>query len=273
MINGLIPTGGGDDPKSDRLTIKDMRKKFAATGADMWEKANKTGDYSKRNIQHMAMAAKAVGIDPMTALALSMQETKLGEADGNLGHVLQKTMDEYAKNPEYQKLVSQYKDIDPNAIASMYHLKGKFDVADKKGMKDEALRLQLYNGTYLKPDYSERDYVASQGRDPNIMYGLDLRKTGPIDLLKNPLYGKTVLDLRENVLKQNPELLSFVNDTLAGKVPLMGNSPAQPKVAGNKPIIEADGKQFVEDENGDLVDVATWNKLKGMAQSLMPQNR
>ncbi len=41
---------------------------------------------------------------------------------------------------------------------------------------------------------------------PTKYYGLDVTEKAPLDLKKNPLYGKTIQDLRDNVIKKNPRI-------------------------------------------------------------------
>jgi hypothetical protein len=43
------------------------------------------------------------------------------------------------------------------------------------------------------------------------IYGVPLPKEG-IDMRKNPLYGKRVLDLRDNVLRKDEQLANYIKN-------------------------------------------------------------
>lgn len=294
LLDAALNSGGGEGPgtpkpptKDERILINDLRKKLAASEVDMYDNARKTGEYSKGYIQHIVSAGKRLGLDPLTTLAVAMQETKIGNLDGNLGHILLSEKEKMDKDQAFAKLKEQHKDLHPEALAMAYFLKNKLDISKNK-WKDEARQLQFYNGMGTISPKTEADYHKSLGLNPNIMYGLDLTKTGPINMAENPLYGKSVIDLRDNVLKQNPELLTFINDTISGKAPLIPYSLAQgiptqakPEWAGagaprskataarpadtawdGSPVELINGEAFVRNNDDDLVPLFLWNNHK-----------
>jgi aldehyde:ferredoxin oxidoreductase len=189
------PPPDNSGPGDDKISINDSA-------------GIKTGKYSKDRIQGLIKAAKAVGMDPsrvLQAVAVDLQETGLGtekvkmrrgkqEAEPGQVHDFseqqQKELDEIAEktdaSPEYLKL----------AIA----LRDKLKVADKLGYKDEAQRLQAYNGYGIitKDKFGGADKA----------YGVPIGEG--IDLKKNPLYGKRVLQLSKD-LQSNQEVMSLIN--------------------------------------------------------------
>lgn len=64
-------------------------------------------------------------------------------------------------------------------------LKYKMDYAKRLGYNDELFQIQAYNGLGYNDDYG-------------------------VDMKKNPIYGKQIQDLKENVIKKNPEIQDFI---------------------------------------------------------------
>jgi len=46
---------------------------------------------------------------------------------------------------------------------------------------------------------------------PENYYGLRVTQDNPLDMRKNPVYGKTIQDLRDNVIKTSPEIQGLIN--------------------------------------------------------------
>lgn len=68
-----------------------------------------------------------------------------------------------------------------------------------KNKVTEAEQIQGWNGYgTITPDNNE--YPSGK------LYGVDL----PIDFDKDPVYGKTIINLRDSVIKQNPEVVRIV---------------------------------------------------------------
>lgn len=166
-----------DFPK-EFINLKDTRKVRATTG----EKINpnvdlKADKYNKAIIDNIIKKAKAVGVDPSTMLAIALQETNFGKTDSNLGHV--------------KKGYKGY----PYSYIDFYKQK-----LNEAKFKDELLQIQYYNGLGTVYPETEEDY---HGYEMQKIYGVPLPASG-INMRKNPLYGKQIIDLRDNVILKNP---------------------------------------------------------------------
>ncbi len=177
-------TGGGGGGKK---IIKDTRKSDAVSGLPVNDKNKQDVTINPDVVGRIIKEAKSQGVDPYTALAVAHQETKLGtrgeEAEGNPFHIL-----EGAKTDDAIK-------------EGVSILKSKLAYGKKLGKTDEASQIQAYNG-YGKVGMN------TEGRQKS-MYGLDLSK-GNIDMNTNPVYGKRVMDIRDNILKKNPDIQNMV---------------------------------------------------------------
>lgn len=175
--------GGGDGGK----VIKDTRKTDAVSGLPVNDKNKQDVTINPDVVGKIIKEAKSQGVDPYTALAVAHQETKLGtqgeEAETNPFHLLGggKTDDAIKEGVSF--------------------LKQKLDYGKKLGKTDEASQIQAYNG-YGKVGMN------TEGKQKS-MYGLDLSK-GNIDMNTNPVYGKRIMDIRDNILKKNPDILNMV---------------------------------------------------------------
>lgn len=172
----------------ESILIKDNRKIRKTTG----EKINpnidlKTGSYNKSTIQEIVKRAKQLGIDPYLALSVGLQETNLGKTDTNIGHIV----GENTGNPYL------YLNI----------LKEKIDKGKKLFPDDIEKQIQVYNGLGKINATTENDY---HGFNMKKIYGVPIPKEG-INMKETPLYGKEILDIRDNILKQNPELIKYVD--------------------------------------------------------------
>lgn len=125
---------------------------------------------------------------------MDLAETGWGNADDNIGHVLNGK----GENPADQ-------------FVNAYINKMKY--ADDLHIKDPLKRLQVYNGMGSVYPTTEQQY---HGFKANAFYGVPVPKTG-INLAKNPLYGKEIVDLRDNVLKKNPRFVSFMDNLYGNK--------------------------------------------------------
>lgn len=127
--------------------------------------------------------AKSAGVDPYTAIAMSMQETGLGNgwADNPF----------HLTNPKTDNTIKE----------SMEFLKEKFKYGQKLGKKTEAELLQAWNG------YGKITPKSELGG--NMYYGVDVSKN-PIDMNTNPVYGNRIIDLRDNVIKKNPSIVKMI---------------------------------------------------------------
>jgi len=78
-------------------------------------------------------------------------------------------------------------------------LKQKFDYAKKLGYKDEVNQIQAFNGLGV---------LTTERAGSNINYGIK----GDIDMRKTPVYGNRIKELRENVIKINPQIQKMINE-------------------------------------------------------------
>ena len=178
-----------------RVHINDPRTINATSGKPINPNVDlKSGDYHTGVIGEIARAAREYGIDPQELMSMGLQESNLGKTDPNYGHVL-----------DYR---------DPQNRGAAYDMAfaktEKNKVADEKGYTDdEVRRIQTYNGLGNVYPWTELDY---HGKPMKSIYGVPLTNAG-INMVDNPLYGKRIMDLRDNVLKnpQNAQYNQFLD--------------------------------------------------------------
>lgn len=141
---------------------------------------------SKKVISDIIKEANIAGVDPYTALALSFQETGIGDGwKDNPFHLT---------TPQTDNVIRE----------SLDFLKQKMEYGKKLGKKSEAEIIQAWNG------YGKITPKSEYGG--NMYYGVDVSKN-PIDMNKTPVYGNRILDIRDNVLKKNKEIQDLVSKT------------------------------------------------------------
>jgi hypothetical protein len=205
--------GGGIDPFSSSyalqpaktaptmIDIQDTRKLNPVTGKALTDKQKKSVKVNQDYITDIIGQAKAAGIDPYTALAVSYQESGFGNGDklfnlnpqvfgkpfGNAEEGMKSLQDmfKYAKNLQGRGVVPQ----------------------------GEEFLLQGNNG-YGKIKKGHADLEGS-----NSIYGMPIPDEG-IDFKKNPYYGRTVLSLRDEILKNNRSISDLIQNTPAMKKPI-----------------------------------------------------
>lgn len=186
------------------LDIVDPRKKMATTNQPLRPNSDLVGGkYSSKHLDKLMQEAKRQGLskeDMMNLSAMGFQETKWGRTDGNIGHV-QRSFDDPGSFDDYTDFIDAYK--------------SKMKLADRLKIKDPALRLQVYNGLGTITPKTEKDY---HGFEMQKIYGVPIPKGG-INMRKNPLYGKQVMDIRDNVLAKNPEYLQYMDSIYKAPVP------------------------------------------------------
>ena len=188
----LIP---GTNIEYNSIFIKDDRKVSLASGnAIRPNKDLKSGEYNKAIIENIVDASLKHGVDPYYALSTGLQETGLGNSDDNIGHVIGSGWSD--KIPEG---VSQEE-------AMVMAIKIKQEEAKKLGLKNEYDIIQHYNGRHEKGLHkdTEKGYY---GKSNQSYYGVPL----PINTKTNPVYGRQIVDLRDNVLKKNNDIVNIVN--------------------------------------------------------------
>lgn len=181
---------GTDTPKESieeqsqpqRVSIRDTRQVDEATGTPLKDTSRFHAQPEADHIRQVVSSARKNGVNPYTALAINLAETRFTD----------KT------NPFMLNSYNQYGDV---IDESMKFLAEKQKYANRLGKTNEADVIQAWNG------YGT---IAGQG----LMYGIDTN-TNPIDMNSNPVYGKRVIDLRDRVLKKNPEVTKLVDEVLS----------------------------------------------------------
>lgn len=192
-------------PKTPRLPgkykINDLRKVSGTTGRPIDPKTELlTGQYDGERMENIVKAAKRYGIDPYTALAIDLQETGLGNnSPGSIGHTMMDFRQMIPTKMPSEEESDEY-DMYARAIAT------KMQYADKLGIKDPLVRLQVYNGLGKIFPETEQDY---HGFKMKKIYGVTVPRGG-IDMRKNPLYGKRVSDIRDNILRKDKNLDAYI---------------------------------------------------------------
>ena len=232
VINKSAPEK--NSPKT--FKIEDKRKVLATSGNPIRPNVDLTsGEYDLDVLNGIIESAKRNKLsieDAKNLAAIAFQETKFGKVDENLGHVFD--------NVESRS--------DLEALTNAYITKMK--EADRLGIKDDATRLQVYNGLGVIKPSTEQDY---HGFKMKKIYGVPVPNEG-INMKKNPLYGKQIMDLRDNVLNQNPEYVNYLNTAYNSKNPVPIYSDIELKSWAPRPLLgkfQSGGK--VNDNNGYLI--------------------
>lgn len=180
---------------SEYLDLKDERKIRSTTGLPIDPNTDLlSGKYKKDTINDIIYYAKKHDVDPYTALAVGLQETGLGTSDPNIGHTIGDQDVERGEN-EIEDFVKVLK----------YKTS---DYAKKQGISDddEEKRLQAYNGYGNVNTETEEDYHGFKMRK---IYGVPIPKEG-INMKENPLYGRQIIDIRDNVIKKNKNINELI---------------------------------------------------------------
>ena len=194
LVGGIINNFGliSQMKKPSTIPINDTRKIDLASNTLIGDRNNLSGKADLETVNDIIKASKKVGFDPYTALAIAHQETGLSaENEENPFHGWGESM-VFGNTPaeSYEKQVAMLKD--------------KFAHAQNKlGKKTEPEIIQSWNG------YGKVGKVSDEGTN-NKLYGIDVSKN-PIDMNTNPVYGKRIIDIRENIIKKHPEIVNIVN--------------------------------------------------------------
>lgn len=167
-----------------KVRLRDERQVEQATGSPLSDKMKFHAEIDTQYLQQVTATARKHGVDPYTALAINLAETGFDP--------------EQMKNPFMLGNYNQYGDVVDESIKYMANQQ---KYAKKLGKKKEEDIIQAWNGYGTLKDRGN-------------LYGIDTNKT-PIDMNKNPIYGKRILDLRENVIKRNPDIKNIVDGVLA----------------------------------------------------------
>lgn len=209
IIDWFMSLFSDDEPKPAAKTprlpgkfkINDLRKMSMTTGKAIDPRSELvTGEYDGERIENIVKAARRYGMDPYTAIAIDLQETGLGNhSEGRMGHSLLNRNELIPTKMGSEEEADDY-DLYVRSIAT------KMKYADKLGIKDPYVRLQAYNGLGKIFPETEQNY---HGFKMKKIYGVPVPKTG-IDMRKNPLYGKRVSDIRDNILRKDKNLDAYI---------------------------------------------------------------
>lgn len=222
-VGAARTTGSSNDPitlykPNDTVRVvqlRDNRKINPATGTPYKTPGSKGIRANEEDIKTIISHAKAGGIDPKTALAIALQETNIGQLDPNYGSAWSTFADEGI--PEDR---NKYANILTKAIkekmAYAKELRGKGILP-----QGEEYDIQTYNGLgMLRPTAS----IGGRLQDTSY-YGIPVTASSPLNLKKNPAYGKIVRQLRDEVIGTNPDILKLIESTPAyGQLPATNSS-------------------------------------------------
>jgi len=175
----------------ETLEIKDPRKIRKTTGKPINPNVDLvSGKYNTFLIKEALEDAKKYGLskeDAWNLAAIGFQESGWGKTDPNLGHI----KNDVSAGATENKFLNAYLN--------------KMKRADQLKITDPELRLQVYNGLGLIKPETEQKY---HGFKMKKIYGVPVPQEG-LSMKKNPLYGKQIIDIRDNVLRQNPEVVNY----------------------------------------------------------------
>lgn len=188
-------------PKDSFVPIKisDTRKVNPATGQPFKKGAPMSANVNPRVASMIIDQAMKKGIDPNTALAIALQETHMGNKNENVGSAWSYLPDEGIEDPYEQGANSMMKAItEKMAYAKQLGY-------DKKG---EAYALQAYNGYgKLIPRNTAPGAVES-------FYEIPTTRANPLNMAHNPVYGKNIISVRDEIIRRNPELQALVQKAM-----------------------------------------------------------
>ena len=206
VANMLFPDSPDDAEKNlyvlpETINIKDPRKIRKTTGKTINPNVDLvSGEYETGLINEALEAAKEYGLskeDAWNLAAIGFQESGWGKTDDNIGHIKGRIGEGDTENLFINAYLNKMKE------------------ADRLKITDPELRLQVYNGLgVIKPE-TEQDYHKFKMKK---IYGVPVPTTG-LSMKKNPLYGRQVIDIRDNVLRKNPEVVKYI-ESIYGEEPI-----------------------------------------------------
>jgi hypothetical protein len=221
-------TGGPVVPiktKPQLLRINDIRKINPTTGIPFTtsQMGGKTTSVDPATLKAVIAHAKAKGIDPYTALAIAYQESEFGKGGNPLGQAP-------SYNPDQGIPESDTTNIEASRLANA--LKDKLGYAKRLGYdkKGETFALQAYNG------YGDLRHLLMKVGGKMVgqkLYGNMVTPDKPFLMSDNPLYGKTIVSLRDEILKKHEGIKQLVDTTPAYGLPATP-PPQQPPIVTTK---------------------------------------
>jgi len=182
----------------NRIKIEDTREIDRVTGESLPATKRLNVEADSELIKKIVKKAGDFGIDPYTALAIAHQET--GFSDEYYGNPMN-LLSGGRLNPETAE--EDFLDL------TMLTMQDKIKMAERLGKKTDEEIIQAWNG------YGKISSESFGGKVKKV-YGIDVSKN-PIDMSKNPVYGKRVVDIRENIIKKNPEIKKIVEENVVKK--------------------------------------------------------
>jgi hypothetical protein len=179
-----------------KVKIRDNRKNDMVTGKAMTDTNRMHSEVDQNLLRSLIVGAKAAKLDPYTVLAMSMQESNFDPE--NPMHI---DFTQYKGIPE-ENLIGNTMDI----------LNDKIRIAKSKGKNTEADIIQAWNG------YGKFSNANDEIKGDRI-YGINLleQPNKTLDMNTSPVYGKRILDLRDNVIKTHPEIQAMVKEIYGGE--------------------------------------------------------
>ena len=172
-------------PKT-KISVKDKRTIDPITGKQISDTGRMHADIPESHLTYVVKKAKEYGIDPYTALAINLQETRFSE--------------KHSSNPFEMLSIDSKGDV---VDQSLKFMKEKFELGRRLGKKTEEEIIQSWNGYGVI-------------KDNGTMYGIDTSKS-PINMKENPVYGKRIINLRDSVIKQHPDIVKKVEEAMSAK--------------------------------------------------------
>lgn len=178
----------------DSIQLRDRRTTDAATGKAVTDQNRFGYQIDRQTARDLIQSAKERGLDPYTVLSMSLQET--GVARLNPLHDNAQSLDNFETMKGYAEKFPKGITAKNVNDSSIDNLAEKVKYAQSLGKTSEADKIQAWNG---------------YGSVEN-MYGIP----GKTNMSKNPVYGKRVIDLKNNVIKTNPEIAKLMAELNAG---------------------------------------------------------
>lgn len=193
-----------------KMQIRDTRRINPATGAPFKNIGANSADVNPEVAKFVIKQAMNKGVDPNTALAIALQETKMGNLNENLGSAWSTFPDEGISDPYEQ-----------GANTLVKALKDKLAYAKQLGYdkKGEAYALQAYNG------YGKLFPKNTNKNATEYYYGIPVSHQNPLNMAKNPIYGKNIISVRDEIIKKHPQLQELIKAEMASRQKAM-QSPA-----------------------------------------------
>ena len=156
---------------------------------------NKKYPLDSKKIQQVISTSIAMGYDPKTALALALQETGIGRTDDNIFHIIE--------NFDKESLNLTGDPVEDGITIAKYKKK----YANSLGLNTPELELQAFNGLGKIFRNTEKWYHKF---NMDKIYGVPIPKEG-LDMKKNPLYGKRILQLRNDIINKDPYINKLID--------------------------------------------------------------